>query len=334
MAKVNGKDAILYKYNEVTLDWVHFGCARSLTLDISREMVETSITGNGVFKTYIPGAGSVTGTIEGLVFLITTDFELVTMKNLYDLIIDGTTFNIKYYETDITNSNYLQKELTVLLESLNETASFDNMVTFSANFRGVGAPSVTAGIPGVIPKVTIGSQTWTSQNFMGTHYLNGDLIPFAANEEEWNTFSGNGIGAWCFYDFNTDNADYGRLYNWFAATDSRGIGYVGFHLPTDSEWNELKTSGEIAGDALKLKETGTDYWTTNNGVNTFGFNARGNGDITDAGTSENLKDVSFLWTADADGVSNAITWYITDAGDIANYSLLKGYGLALRFIQD
>ena len=45
-------------------------------------------------------------------------------------------------------------------------------------------------------------------------------------------------------------AEYGRLYNWYAVDDARGLCPVGWHVPTDGEWTELEdyiTSQGFAG---------------------------------------------------------------------------------------
>lgn len=336
MSKVNGKDAILYKYNETTLEWVPFGCARSITLDISREMVETSISGNGIFKTYVPGAGSVSGNIEGLVFIQDNETTLVTMKSLYDLIIDGTVFNIKYYESDVTNQNYLQKELSVLLESLNETASFDNMATFSANFRGIGAPVVTSGI--VFRRVTIGTQTWTVDNFEGTRYLNGDTIPQATSSIEWQDYAETDTGAWCYFNFSTDPyyIGLGKFYNWHAISDARGIGYDGWHIPTQAEWETLKDYGPVNTDLLSLKEVGDEHWSVPNGNNNTGLTLIGSGLVLDDGTTGDLLNAASFWIDEdlGGGYGNGFTYFGYTDPELYAVSALKGYGRSLRFIED
>jgi len=63
---------------------------------------------------------------------------------MYDKIISGERIELRYYETDDDN-HFLQKECNVYIESINETASFDNMVTFTAQFKGNGAPTITYG---------------------------------------------------------------------------------------------------------------------------------------------------------------------------------------------
>ncbi|MBL0336741.1 MAG: fibrobacter succinogenes major paralogous domain-containing protein [Chitinophagaceae bacterium] len=45
-----------------------------------------------------------------------------------------------------------------------------------------------------------------------------------------------------------------KLYNWYAATDPRGLASAGWHMPTDAEWSALTTflGGEsVAGEQLK-----------------------------------------------------------------------------------
>jgi hypothetical protein len=269
MGLVRGEDVILSAISSTIQGSAYylFGCARSVTFDISTDFIETSVTESGVFKTFIPSGKQYTGNIEGLVFLdkpfepevkatTTLDltdiadsgefptsgnlisyirvFELGSWLNLfvtatgtfanfsafltymnnginaggtgytsvisgnsliitarpglgddlngqasqcfyefsplpgvnidstfsggvdgyepskislgwmYDKIISGELIQIKYYETDDDN-HYLQKVCQVYIESINETASFDNMVTFTASFKGSGQPTITYG---------------------------------------------------------------------------------------------------------------------------------------------------------------------------------------------
>ena len=112
--------------------------------------------------------------------------------------------------------------------------------------------------------VKIGSQFWMKQNLNTAHYRNGDIIPQITSTNLWATLY---TGAWCWY--NNDPAiyaaTYGRLYNWYAVNDPRGLAPMGWHVPTDAEWTTLSTS--LGGDAAAggaMKETGTTHWTTPN----------------------------------------------------------------------
>jgi hypothetical protein len=68
----------------------------------------------------------------------------ISLGWMYEKIINGEKIFLKYYETDDDN-HYLQKLCEVYIESINETASFDNMTTFSATFKGNGGPTITYG---------------------------------------------------------------------------------------------------------------------------------------------------------------------------------------------
>ena len=77
MGKVKGEDVILYVqdiFNTKCPDPI--GCARSITFNMDIDMIETSITGNGNFRTYIPAAKTVTANIEGLVGIKTATPEI------------------------------------------------------------------------------------------------------------------------------------------------------------------------------------------------------------------------------------------------------------------
>ena len=68
---------------------------------------------------------------------------------------------------------------------------------------------------------------WTTQNVNTDHYLNGDSIPEVKDPKEWVKLT---TGAWCYY--NNDpamGAIYGKLYNWYAVSDSRGLAPKGWH---------------------------------------------------------------------------------------------------------
>jgi uncharacterized protein (TIGR02145 family) len=101
--------------------------------------------------------------------------------------------------------------------------------------------------------VVIGAQTWMAENLNVSTFRNGDNIPEAKTNEEWNTAGENGQPAWCYYDFDSNNgAEYGKLYNWFAVTDLRGLAPFGWHTPNLDEWNILRVY--IGSDyELKLK---------------------------------------------------------------------------------
>ncbi|MEO5889289.1 MAG: fibrobacter succinogenes major paralogous domain-containing protein [Ferruginibacter sp.] len=122
------------------------------------------------------------------------------------------------------------------------------------------------------PGVKIGSQVWMPKNLDVAKYRNGDLIPQVKNDDEWKSLT---TGAWCYY--KNDSAyfgpKYGKMYNWYAVNDPRGLAPEGWHVPSDSEWNAL--SNFLGGDSIsgkKLKEQGTAHWQNDSsGTNSSGF---------------------------------------------------------------
>lgn len=65
--------------------------------------------------------------------------------------------------------------------------------------------------------------------------------------------------------------EYGRLYNWFAVDDARGLCPNEWHVPSAGEWIELKN--ELGGSTLAGDKMKTTYgWVDNTaGSNSSGF---------------------------------------------------------------
>ena len=141
MAKVSGSSVILY----LSDDFYPAACARSITFDLSNDIIETSVKGSGNFRTYVQGAITWGGTIEGLTLLTDGTTSEITVAALYNWIVTGLTGSVQWYEKDVNNQYYLMKQGQILIESVNETSSFDNMVTFSANFKGIGPILIQTG---------------------------------------------------------------------------------------------------------------------------------------------------------------------------------------------
>jgi uncharacterized protein (TIGR02145 family) len=114
---------------------------------------------------------------------------------------------------------------------------------------------------GPIKGVAIGSQVWMSTNLNVSTYRNGDVIPQVQDKDTWYKLT---TGAWCYYENNAANGNkYGKLYNWYAVNDARGLAPAGWHIPTDGEWTVLSTylGGEdVAGKKMK-STSGWESWT-------------------------------------------------------------------------
>jgi len=113
------------------------------------------------------------------------------------------------------------------------------------------SPCVTCSLADVV----IGTQTWTACNLDVTTYRNGDVIPQVTDPTAWNNLT---TGAWCYYENSSSlGCTYNKLYNWYAVNDPRGLAPVGYHVPTEAEYETLRQflgGTNVAGG--KLKSTG------------------------------------------------------------------------------
>jgi uncharacterized protein (TIGR02145 family) len=125
--------------------------------------------------------------------------------------------------------------------------------------------------------VSIGTQTWMAENLNVSRFRNGDTIPEARTMEDWKKAGEEGKPAWCYYDNAPENGKkYGKLYNWYAVNDSRGLAPVGWSVPSDSSWTILidYLGGEsVSGEKMKS----TQGWRSGNGTNESGFSAYSGG---------------------------------------------------------
>jgi uncharacterized protein (TIGR02145 family) len=93
--------------------------------------------------------------------------------------------------------------------------------------------------------VNIGKQVWMTQNLNVSTFRNGDPIQEAKSAQEWKAAYDNKEPAWCYYDNDPKNGNkYGKLYNYYAVSDPRGVAPTGFHIPSVSEFKELEEYSE------------------------------------------------------------------------------------------
>lgn len=78
-------------------------------------------------------------------------------------------------------------------------------------------------------------------NLNTDRFRNGDLIPEAKSNEEWIEAGKNKQPAWCYYNNDPANGEkYGKLYNWYAVNDPRGLAPEGYHIPTIEEMEDFR----------------------------------------------------------------------------------------------
>lgn len=214
--------------------------------------------------------------------------------------------------------------------------------------------------------VEIGGKCWFGENLQSNRYANGDYINGNLSPTGWlNTRSGaqavygeNGEmcgSVQCNAASNLEN--YGRLYNWYAVNDARGLCPSGWHVPTDIEWMNLEeiaglTSNEAQSVSwrgsryqpaigMKLKSSTFDVpkW---NGTNQLGFKAlpsgRRNydGEFTEYGMSCYFWTSSEKYNTDVNLLFVDFAWfrYMDDGGGINRAAPGQGNGFSVRCVSN
>ena len=187
------------------------------------------------------------------------------------------------------------------------------------------------------PIIELGSQIWMTQNLSTTKYSNGDVIGTTAPATLNITTEIDPKYQWA-YDGNEDNvAVYGRLYSWYAVSDSRNICPTGWRVPNDANWTDLTTflGGEsVAGG--KLKEIGTSHWQTpNNGAtNENGFTALPGGHRLPNGDFVYLGLNGYYWGSEYSITDAYIRLLFYDNSMVFRSFFSKRYGVAVRCIRN
>ena len=177
--------------------------------------------------------------------------------------------------------------------------------------------------------VKIGNQVWMAENLNTGTFRNSEAIPQAVTTAEWIKAGKEGKPAWCYYENHPENGEkYGRLYNWFAVTDPRGLAPEGWHIASDTEWRETTDylGGEDAAGTKLKKESG---WVINgNGTNESGFSGLPGGSRNLNGNFSNMGNIGYWWTSTEE--NEELAWYrVIDKNPYyvyrTNYSKMNGF---------
>jgi uncharacterized protein (TIGR02145 family) len=186
---------------------------------------------------------------------------------------------------------------------------------------------------GYAQTVTIGTQVWTSKNLDVATYRNGDVIPQVQDENAWANLT---TGAWCYYNNDASNGTkYGKLYNWYAVNDPRGLAPKGYHIPTDEEWTKL--SDYLGGEeeaGTKMKST-SGWYNNGNGTNSSGFSGLPGGSRDNYGAFRGIDYNGYWWSSTESGTYDAWLRYLYYYfGNVYRYSKNKGSGVSVRCLRD
>ena len=187
-----------------------------------------------------------------------------------------------------------------------------------------------------IKTTTIGNQVWMIDNLAASQFRNGDGIKQAKTFADWKRAGEKSEPAWCYYANNTTyGSQLGKLYNWYAVNDIRGLAPKGWHIATDEEWAKLIDESDGQQQAgTKLKNNG-GWADDGNGNNESGFSALPGGsrgfmdDFQDGFVNIGYTTIFWTTTASADTGAWAITLRSSNSSAIKN-GRDKGEGLSVR----
>ncbi|MDG1041850.1 MAG: fibrobacter succinogenes major paralogous domain-containing protein [Flavobacteriaceae bacterium] len=179
--------------------------------------------------------------------------------------------------------------------------------------------------------IKIGNQEWLTENLNVDHFNNGDEIQQIESAEDWLMYLKEKKPAWCYYENDASNGKkYGKLYNWYAINDPRGLAPKGYHIPSDTEWTELTDyldgvpanpndiigSGTIAGPKM-MNDSGWN--NSENGTNESGFSALPAGKRSgfDANFA-NIGEAGYWWSSNKHNRNHAYGRNISEVYDTSN----------------
>jgi len=204
------------------------------------------------------------------------------------------------------------------------------------------------------PTVAVGNQQWLGKNLNTTSFANGDPIPQAQTAEEWKQAGNNKQPAWCYYNNDPPNGGtYGKLYNWYAVNDTRGLAPRGWHVPSDSEWDILIKRFVANGAELNKPVTSDNFtyyttegagaslknssgWTENgNGTNASSIAGLPGGSRADNGTFFFIGEDGGWWSSSEITTDKAWNRNLPyDNGKANRFNSFKGCGFSVRCVRD
>ena len=191
--------------------------------------------------------------------------------------------------------------------------------------------------------VLIGDQCWFAENLRSENYDNGDAIPAGLSDSEWSSTTS---GATAVYGESASNLEtYGRLYNWYAVDDVRGLCPSGWHVPTDAEWMTMEmalgmSESEANSTGWRGTDQGTQMKTTygwnggGNGTNSSGFSGLPGGNRDANGYFYVAGNNGYWWSSSPTGSSAWFRFLDFSSEYVFRYYYYLRFGFSVRCVRD
>jgi len=181
--------------------------------------------------------------------------------------------------------------------------------------------------------IKIGNQIWMTKNLFENHFRNGDLIPYARTEDEWEKAGNEGMPAWCYYENKPENGmEYGKLYNWYAVNDPRGLAPEGWHVPNKRDFKTLLSN--FNDDECEDGNDEGAYDTLIEGGSSK-FSALMGGCCDDDAIFKYIDEKGYWWSSVKDSTNYATSLCVSSYNqniEIGSHS--KWMGLSVRCLRD
>lgn len=188
--------------------------------------------------------------------------------------------------------------------------------------------------------IKIGDQVWMAENLKTTLFSNRQAIPEIRANSDW----GRPINSpevvkpgWSYYQNDpANNIFHGKLYNWYAISDTRNCCPEGWKIPSKSDFEKLVNSLGSETEALqKIKKEGTIWPQIDLANNQSGFSAFPSGYRNNGGSFDGLGLNTSFWLSDP--VPNANAFYgmaiFSGIESVVWNGYQKEFGLSVRCIK-
>jgi uncharacterized protein (TIGR02145 family) len=243
------------------------------------------------------------------------------------------------YDILVTSNGYSDYSITL---SLHELAQFQNApLTIELDLEN---ESDSLWVPGmdiidsrdgeVYKTVQIGDQIWLAENLRSTIFNDGQPIPYIINNTTWDQATTPAY-SWYEHDTIAYKNTYGALYNWYVI-ETQKICPLGWHVPSDAEWDTLNINLGETESGKKLKIDGVDFWgLNNNGTNESGFSALPNG-LRINGIFEDIGEYAYFWSTWNNHPTTRHRWELRklNSNFPGPFSIGKNNGYCIRCMQD
>ena len=169
----------------------------------------------------------------------------------------------------------------------------------------------------------IGEQVWMNTNLSVNHFRNGDIIAQEKTSKEWVLACKEGRPVWAFPKAieqenlaflediedvaSASNTDYGKLYNFHAVFNERGLPPEGWEIPTVYDWDKL--INQIGGwkyQSTKSMKNSTEweyfeiqsnsFKTERDNTNESGLSILPSGNLTSEGLTDGIGRHRIFWS--------------------------------------